>query len=82
MMSVVYNDVQRVNNSQKHKSFEINAVTMKISMTAWISPLNIQSGWPFILPLQSMGGNEYGISGHLHNFAFEALNNAFKGIVQ
>ena len=35
--------------------------------------------WPFILPQQSMGGNEYGISGHLHIFAFfEALNNAFK----
>ena len=29
-----------------------------------------------------MGENEYGISGHLHIFAFfEALNNAFKGAI-
>ena len=36
----------------------------------WISPLNKQSGRPFILTQQSMGRNEYGISGHLHIFAF------------
>ena len=36
----------------------------------WISPLNKRSGWPFILIQQSMGRNEYGISGHLHIFAF------------
>ena len=35
----------------------------------WISPLNKQSGRPFILTQQSMGRNEYGISGHLHIFA-------------
>ena len=36
----------------------------------WISPLNKRSGWSFILTQQSMGRNEYGISGHLHIFAF------------
>ena len=37
----------------------------------WISPLNKRSGWPFyILTQQSMGRNEYGISGHSLIFAF------------
>ena len=36
----------------------------------WISPLDKRSGRPFILTQQSMGRNEYGISGHLHIFAF------------
>ena len=35
-----------------------------------ISPLNKQPSSPFIVPLQSMGGNDYGISGHLYIFAF------------
>ena len=41
----------------------------------WISPLNKRSGTPFILTQQSVGINEYGISGHLHIFA---LNGAFE----
>ena len=36
----------------------------------WILPLNKWSGSSFILTQQSMGRNEYGISGHLHIFAF------------
>ena len=36
----------------------------------WISPLNKRSGIPFILTQQSMGRNEYVISGHLHNSLF------------
>ena len=36
----------------------------------WISPLNKWSGRSFILTQQSMGRNEYGISGHLHIIAF------------
>ena len=34
----------------------------------WISSFNIQSVLPFILTQQSMGGNEYGQSGHLSIF--------------
>ena len=62
------------------KSLEINAVTLYLqNIYDWISPLNKQSGSQLIIPQQSMGENEYGISGHLHIFAFfEALNNAFK----
>ena len=45
-----------------------------------ISPLNKRAGRPFILRhIRTMGRNEYGISGHLHVFAFfEALNGAFE----
>ena len=40
----------------------------------WISPFNKSSDLWFILTHPSMGGNEYGKSGHL----FEALNNVFQ----
>ena len=36
----------------------------------WISPLNKRCGRSFILTQGSMGRNDYGISGHLHIFAF------------
>ena len=65
-------------NSQEYKSFEIYVVSIKISMTEY-HLLNKRSGRPFILTQQSIGRNEYGISGHLHIFCFfEALNGAFE----
>ena len=61
-------------NSQEYKSFEIYAVSIKISMTEYHHWINGLSDHLFYLQ-QSMGRNEYGISGHLHIFAFfEALN--------
>ena len=52
-------------NSQKCKSFEIDAVTIKISMTEYNK--FIKSGLPFIQTQQSMGGgvNEYMYMGSL-----------------
>ena len=55
---------------QEYNSFEIYAVSIKISTRLNISPQNERSGRPFILTQQSMGRNEYGISGRLHIFAF------------
>ena len=55
-MSVLYDDVQNGPvNIQEYKSFEIYAITIDISMTELISPLNKQSGLLFILTQQSMG---------------------------
>ena len=42
-------------NSQEYKSFEIHAVTIKISMTEYRHWIHKRSGSPFILKQQSMG---------------------------
>ena len=68
---------RRVKNSQEYKSFDIYVVTIKISMTEYHHLINYLADGLF-LTLQSMGENEYGISGHLYFHFFEALNNAFE----
>ena len=55
-------------------------VTIIQDIYDWISQFNKLLGSWFILTLQSMGKNKYGISGHLQYFHFfEALNDAFEG---
>ena len=66
LLNIVDAQIKRV---LKSDVCEINAVTIKISMTELISPLNKQSGSPSILQLQSMGEMSNGIFGNLHIFA-------------
>ena len=54
-------------NSQGYKSFDMFCSHYQ-DIYDGISPLNKRSGSPFILAQQSMGGNEYGKSGHLSIF--------------
>ena len=68
-MSVLYDDVQMDNKQPGMQKFW-NLCGLYQDIYDWISPLNKRSGWPFILAQQSMGRNEYGISGHLHIVAF------------
>ena len=69
MMSVLHDDVlmDQWKNSQKYKSFEIDSHYQDIY--DWISPFNKPSDLWFILPQQSIGGNEHGKFGHLTIFA-------------
>ena len=55
-----------INKQPGMQSFEIDAVTIKKSMTKYHH--NKQSRLPFILTEQSMGETEYGESGHLSIF--------------
>ena len=84
-MSVLYDDVQIWQiNSQELFFFEIYAVSIKIPMIEYHHLINGLVDHYFILTQQSMGRNEYGISGHLHIFAsifFKALNGAFGGAI-
>ena len=68
--------------SQECKSFEMNAVTIKNSMTE-LSSFKKQSGLPFILKNTADYGlnlNEYGNSGHLSIFTLlkHLINDAFE----
>ena len=53
-------------NSQECKRFDIGAVTIKKSMIEYHNLINHQAY--LILTQQSIGGNEYGESGHLYIF--------------
>ena len=71
-------------NSQEYKSFEIHAVTVKISMTEYHHWINGQLTIYYNTAVYGGGGggHEYGKSSHLSIFTwnhfFEALNGAFE----
>ena len=70
-MSVLYDDSNGPFNSQDTKvlTFMRSVYQDRLGYN-WISPLNKQSGYLVILTQQSVGENKYGISSHLHIFAF------------
>ena len=59
-----------INNSQEYKSFEIDAVTFKISITEYYHLINHQAYGLFQNSNVTMGQNEYGNSCHLSIFTF------------
>ena len=83
LMSMFYNDVQMDDgsvNSQEYKSFEIYAVTIKISMTEYHqSTFNKPSDWWFILTQQSIWWKMSMVNPVTCLFFhfFEALNDSF-----
>ena len=68
LMSVLY-DVQMDHYTARNTKV-LKLCGLYQDINDWISPLNKQSGRPFIRTQQSMRRNEYGISGHLHILAF------------
>ena len=74
-MAVLYDDVQ-IKQPGIQKFWNVCGLYQDIYDS--ISPLNKRSGRPFILTQQSMGRNEYGISGHLHIFVFLKHLSAFE----
>ena len=54
-------------NIQELKRFEIDAVTIKKFMTDYLHLINSQA-YICVLTQHSMGGNEYGKSGHVSIF--------------
>ena len=68
LMSVLYDDVFRRINKQPGMQKFWNWCNDYQEIYGWTSSFNKQSGLSFILTQQSMGGNEYGKSGHLSMF--------------